>query len=769
MFFTNVRFISKLMKIKISKRKSWIKRKKKWMLPKIEKSYLKQEQDFTVPHKTIPLNENKKYEANRNNNNSNYSNDGKYSKDSYNNENTKNIDSEETGYNRMLEELKGKGKKNLKPHEYKKLLKKKEHIPKNDDKISLRHLLQKGRKNVNLDIRDFKEEEKEKKKKELNTFWYMPNPFEKKGVYGMKENSFYKSFIRDRERQLDNVDVKKLNENERKLLNDINKKKNSNYNNNNRVNEELLDKSVSLEETEEKEKKIRISPRKYWFHKDYFSPDISTLNTVRARELRFLMMNEAKLVRKGKTVDLELWLAFMNRVITLSTKVHVRSLLRYLQTIASVKVTNKKMINDILCEIFNRENNMKPKHYVYLFQSCSRLKWNDFKLIYALKNMTLCWSILRNNFLIKSANSISKLDLANIVYSKALQITLQERLGNFTGKELRAIKAITFLEFFNEEMIIKFISLATFYKEYFNYYTRHLQILYLYIMLFHTSIYNKLTEEQREFLQRYSRESNLKKINKINHKNYLNSLRRKERTVRGCLRSDDNDCSGSHYPCSDYSSTDDEGCSDSDYEGCSDSDDAGCSDSNDEGYSDGNSSSNDKDIYSGNVGDDDDEIVEDGVKFYNKPNIMNNTSRNLKEKVQIDGKNSEHIKLGDKICGGYTSMLHKEVSDLLTILKIEHLNSVKCGPFMVDIYHPESNYIIELNAHFQYYLNSENLTALSKWRHKFLFQMGYKVIHIPYRTWNNIPNDNQKIDYICSVLPNIVLASSPVYSHMGNF
>ncbi|CAA9988261.1 RAP protein, putative [Plasmodium knowlesi strain H] len=676
MFFTNVRFISKLARNKLNKRRSWIKRNKKWMLPRVEKSYLKQEQDFVVQHKTVPQR------------------GGSHGGAEGGRSEVKSEEAKHGGihidYRRILEEATRKEKKHLKPHEYKKLLKQKDssggRTP-NDDKLQLKDLLRSSKgggthKAMQIDIKDYKDEEKEKKKNEMNTFWYMPSPFEKKGVYGMKENSFYKSFMRDRERQLDHIDTRKLNENEKKLINEMRK-------NVNNVNGKFLDESVGpLDGEQKREKKIRISPRKYWFHDTYCSPDIPSLSTVKARELRFLMMNEARLVRKGKSVDVELWLAFMNRVLNLSSKVHVRSLLRYLQTIASVKVNNKKMISQIVCEIFKRENLMKPKHYVYLFQGCSRLKWSDFQLIYALKNMTLCWPILRNNFLVKSANSISKLGLANSVYSKSLQITLCERLDNFSGKNLKAIKAITFLELFTEDMILKFISLASFYKEHFNYYTRHLQVLHLYVTLFCPSLCDRLTAEQRAFLWRYSRGANWKEIrNRRNH---------------------------------DYSSDEDsDECS-----GDEESDEQSDDDSDDE--SDDESDEEDQER---------DEVL--GNRCH--PRTGENTH--------------EDTKVGDKIRGGFTSMLHKEISDILTQIKVEHLNSVACGPFIVDIYHPHSNCIIEVNAPFQYYLTSEKLTTLAEWRHKFLARMGFRIIHISHKVWSSLPTDKQKVDYLSRALP----------------
>ncbi|KMZ99498.1 RAP protein, putative [Plasmodium vivax] len=661
MFFTDVRFISKLARNKLNKRRSWIKRNKKWMLPKVEKSYLKQEQDFVVQHKTVPQG-----------GGSHAGKEATRGEVKYEEGKTGEAPSD---FRRILEETTRKEKKHLKPHEYKKLLKRKvgSGATPNDDKLQLKHLLHSGKgekthKGMQIDIKDYQDDEKERKKNEMNTFWYMPNPFEKKGVYGMKENSFYKSFMRDRERQLDYINTSKLNESEQKLLNEMRKRGNN-------VSGELLNESVTpLDGNQKREKKIRINPKKYWFDDAYRSPDIPTLSSVKARELRFLMMNEAKLVRKGKPVDVELWLAFMNRVVNLSSKVHVRSLLRYLQTIASVKVKNKKMISEILCEILKRENMMKPKHYVYLFQGCSRLKWSNLQLIYALKNMTLCWPILRNNFLVKCANSISKLGLASSLYSKAFQITLSERLGNFSGKNLKAIKAITFLELFTEEMICKFISLACFYREHFNYYTRHLQVLHLYVTLFCPSLCDRLTGEQRAFLWRYSRGANWKEIR-----------RRGGRASSGEESSDEESDEQSDRCSSDSESDEERG------------------EQNDEPLS--------------------------------------------------DPPPQQGAQIGDKIRGGFTSTLHKEISSILTLIKIEHLNSVACGPFIVDIYHPPSNYIIEANAPFQYYLNSERLTALSEWRHKFLARMGFRLIHISHKVWNSLPTEKQRVDYLLRVLP----------------
>eukprot|EP00386_Alphamonas_edax_P001217 GDKI01003532.1.p1 GENE.GDKI01003532.1~~GDKI01003532.1.p1 ORF type:complete len:194 (+),score=36.59 GDKI01003532.1:3-584(+) len=109
------------------------------------------------------------------------------------------------------------------------------------------------------------------------------------------------------------------------------------------------------------------------------------------------------------------------------------------------------------------------------------------------------------------------------------------------------------------------------------------------------------------------------------------------------------------------------------------------------------------------------------------------------------------------IGGGYTSHLHKDVSRVLGMMRIEHLNGLKAGPFILDAFHPETSTIIEVNPPFQFYANTQHYTALSKRRHELLRAMGFTLVHIPHQSWNRMADDDQKIQYLKSHLPRRML------------
>ncbi|KAK2198454.1 hypothetical protein BdWA1_001469 [Babesia duncani] len=132
--------------------------------------------------------------------------------------------------------------------------------------------------------------------------------------------------------------------------------------------------------------KVRIAPQHYWyiFHplifyyrlkSEYSSPSIDEALKLNAMDLRFVMMNEARL-HAGKNV--QLWDAFLNRTLQVAHRVKLSSLLRCLQIFSIVKlVPNVSRFKGLIDQIQSRGSHFCPKHYIYYFQvriECTRVR-----------------------------------------------------------------------------------------------------------------------------------------------------------------------------------------------------------------------------------------------------------------------------------------------------------------------------------------------------------------------------------------------------------
>ncbi|AFZ81412.1 hypothetical protein BEWA_008220 [Theileria equi strain WA] len=376
--------------------------------------------------------------------------------------------------------------------------------------------------------------------------------FQNKGIYDIDENEFYKTFFRDRERIFDGHD-KRLN----KITNQV-----------------LKVRSESLKEGG----RVRISPLKYWIKPNYVSPSVNEVAGLTSADLKFVMMNETR----NPSKDDVLWDTFLERVIAVSEKVNLRNLLRYLQIFSIVQITPNKNLKKLVDIINSRRSEMKPKYYVFLFQALARLRFRDQRLNDNLYEMILCWSVLRNNFLIKASNSIAKLGMNDSILIKPLQCVLEKRISTFNGSECARIKAITIIDIFTEEMTLEFLKRCEYYKNYFRGYTRHLRVVELYLRLLRNKVYEQLDQQTREFLI---------------------ELRRADQ-----LKNNDNDCDREKYSCHE----------------------------------------------------------------------------------------------------------HKDVSRVLTLMGINHRNSVPAGQLILDIYEPTTKAVIEINSMYQYYAYTSNLTTLAK-------------------------------------------------------
>ena len=106
-----------------------------------------------------------------------------------------------------------------------------------------------------------------------------------------------------------------------------------------------------------------------------------------------------------------------------------------------------------------------------------------------------------------------------------------------------------------------------------------------------------------------------------------------------------------------------------------------------------------------------------------------------------------------------SSCIHREVSSYLGKLGLEHRNEVAIGPFSVDIYHPETTTIIEIDGPHHFFRDSVVRTSSSILKHKLLVGMGYKVEHVPYQEWLQCTSDSKKLAYCSNVVDKIRMGS----------
>eukprot|EP00922_Rhytidocystis_sp_ex-Travisia-forbesii_P062958 GHVS01093713.1.p1 GENE.GHVS01093713.1~~GHVS01093713.1.p1 ORF type:complete len:286 (+),score=46.02 GHVS01093713.1:119-976(+) len=118
-----------------------------------------------------------------------------------------------------------------------------------------------------------------------------------------------------------------------------------------------------------------------------------------------------------------------------------------------------------------------------------------------MKEMTFAWAMLQPNFLIKGCNSISKLDLASVILCKPLRKALGNRIPYLTGRNCQAIKSITVLELFTDDMAVAFLLQCFACQSHFRTYNRHLVVIELYLRLLKPHVYDQLADHVKLFLE----------------------------------------------------------------------------------------------------------------------------------------------------------------------------------------------------------------------------------------------------------------------------
>ncbi|KAL8452725.1 hypothetical protein Emed_001289 [Eimeria media] len=258
--------------------------------------------------------------------------------------------------------------------------------------------------------------------------------FSVRGAYAATERDYFKRFFRDRDRALDG---------RREALQQIEKQQ-----------EQQQAQAMALS------RRRYIPPKEYWYAGEHEPPTALTASSLGARDLKFVLMREARRIRLGGAADLSVWGALEARAAVIcrdTANVSARTILRMLQAFASVQLPMQPRHVEACMEyaaaagvalpaasgpaataaavaaacaadavasatifclvgclmrraIAARQAEMRPENYVHLFQA---------------------------------ANSLSKLGLGSHVCVTPLKLVLAVRIPTFTASASAAAKSVS--------------------------------------------------------------------------------------------------------------------------------------------------------------------------------------------------------------------------------------------------------------------------------------------------------------------------------------
>ncbi|PFH32134.1 RAP domain-containing protein [Besnoitia besnoiti] len=576
------------------------------------------------------------------------------------------------------------------------------------------------------------------------------------GLYKENDADYYRRFFKDRYRRLDGK------ENEASRL--------------------MKSEAAAADGVRKPPKQRYIPPKKYWYRDNYCSPLPSEVRGLPSLTLKFALMNEARLVKTGRVpLNLPLWRAFEARLLQLAsprTNVRAATLLRALHAMSKVHhPVLPATVEGTIRGLMFRESSLKPQHYVFLYQALARLRYRHVYLVRGLKEMMLSWSVLRNNFLIKAANAICKLDLADHILVQPLRTTLATRIPNFSAGNCRRLKWITVLNLFSDSMTLAFLRVCHKHENVFKDYSRNLQLIELFLRLEKPEVYAQLPVTTQFFLE-CLRKTHTEDANEDENESDEESdeddgveEEAPQFSASSLLQPDQACGSGSSSSASSSLSlahflpippqTELLGVSASVPESAANTSLAALSaasscaaassasaDSRESGGLEEASHATPAPSECRSGADDD--LVPSPTSSASHPS---RTSMALAVSPPAS-----------RVGCTYTSPLHQEVSHALAELGVDHSNSVLAGPLRVDMFHAASQTVIETCPVFQFYANSVSFTALSKRRHQLLLAMGFNLVLVPHQRWDAVKSSEEKKKLLLSLLPPHVLRTA---SHFG--
>lgn len=300
--------------------------------------------------------------------------------------------------------------------------------------------------------------------------------FHTKGVYANTEE-YYKAFFKDRDRKLDVV--------------------------RGQVRQLLSQQAQQEKQWHLRRKKPRIRTKDYWYGGAYNPPNLEEVDSLKGRELKHVLMNEAHQLAKGsRTPNPGLWPALAARAATLRQSVAPKSLLRVLQALAAAKYRPDQHFKAILDELFERRKELQAHQKVYVLQALARLRWRDQLTVLELNDMILAWPMLKPNFLIKSCNSISKLDFAEHALAAPLKQALVTRLPYLDGRLVASLKCVSVLELLDTaDHLHAYLLQCYAHRKHFRSSGRTLAVMELYLRLLRPDVYSELPDHIKLFLE----------------------------------------------------------------------------------------------------------------------------------------------------------------------------------------------------------------------------------------------------------------------------
>ncbi|OEH75444.1 RAP domain-containing protein [Cyclospora cayetanensis] len=487
----------------------------------------------------------------------------------------------------------------------------------------------------------------------------------------------------------------------------------------------------------------------------YEPPTVFTASTLGARDLKFVLMREAHRIRSGEAVDLSVWKALEARAAAIcrdSRNVTARTLLRMLQAFAAVQLPLQPThVEDFTRAIVKKQAEMRPENYVHLFQTAQllmalvvRLSGDLCRLRFDLSVYIRCSSASSSSFLtfwtltlcegpcpvaVKApnlpyraagddsfaANALSKLDLAAHMSVTPLKLVLAARIPTFTAINCRAVKWGTGVELFSSAMLIDFLNCAAKQQKrhVLQRHSRDLQLMELYLRVQKPEVYEQLDLETQYFLE----------------------------VIRNASTATFSD------------SSDDE-----EYTGEPD----GITQSDSPSWGVWARRSIPDEVCEPTPGPAYREAME-AESFYTpaepKPQSRLEPPAGVGGPPQDKAGEAELTKANgtetEEVCthAVFSSALHRDISRVLNLMEVPHINSASAGPLKADCYLPHARAVIEAVSAYQLYTNTQTPTTLSRLRHELFAGMGFGVLLIHQRQWLSLSSDQEKMSLMRDLLP----------------
>ena len=275
------------------------------------------------------------------------------------------------------------------------------------------------------------------KRLDRKKFRWMPNPFMASDDQRQGGALYYSKFFADRDRRLDNTDIKKA------IVAETDK---------------LAMRRVSGPDAGSASRGTSRRKKAVWANyrpvSQFEADNMSSIPRVVK-----ILVNEVFLVKNSPGGDSAERLGTVHRLeerlLTLiSAPTHqgdcksAMALIKAVYQFGTLRSINPELLSRCLEEIVAHKRHLKPESLVYLLEALSRLGFRDQRTIQILDSLSLCWPAVARNpdLFIRAANAVAKLDLYTATpYCAGMGPALAELLPRLTARQLERVKAVTLI------------------------------------------------------------------------------------------------------------------------------------------------------------------------------------------------------------------------------------------------------------------------------------------------------------------------------------